>query len=252
MMAFFSTITGQFSYFAEQLSESNWCGKRVLDFGGNIGNMLRDPKSTIDPELYWCLDVTKASIERGKAIYPKSHWIFYDRYCFFFNANGVPNCPIPDLGVTFDYVVAYSVFTNTNEADMLQLVKQLQTLVARNGALAFTFIDPHHVSWPGEYYGDNFDWRLDREIELERERGRTLELPRTELKEKIRDAKWFMLVNGTDLYLENDPIRSYAPEQQQTCHAFHAENYMRTLFPHADILPPVNREMQHCCVIRKS
>jgi hypothetical protein len=27
---------------------------------------------------------------------------------------------------------------------------------------------------------------------------------------------------------------------------------MKSLFPEATILPPVNDEMQHCCVIRKS
>lgn len=251
-MAFFSTITGQFTYFSQQLGEPVWRGKNVLDFGGNIGNILRDPNSTIDQERYWCLDVVKDSIEKGRASYPKSHWLFYNRYCFFFNPDGIPNLPLPDLGQTFDYVVAYSVFTNTTETDMLQLVKQLEGILAKNGALSFTFIDPHYFSWPGEYEGDNFEWRLDREIELAQERGEVLNLNKKNLMRRVRDANWFMLVNANDLYIESEDVQLYSPEQQKTCHVFHTEEYMKTLFPHATILPPVNDEMQHCCVIRKS
>src|SRR5262249_50398629 len=64
-MTFTSTRLGQFTYFSEQLRETMWGRKNVLDFGGNIGNILRDPNSTIDPERYWCLDVDKDAIEQG-------------------------------------------------------------------------------------------------------------------------------------------------------------------------------------------
>ena len=65
-MPFFSAKTDQFTYFSEQVGERLWQGKNVLDFGGNIGNILRDPNSTIDEERYWCLDVVQESIERGR------------------------------------------------------------------------------------------------------------------------------------------------------------------------------------------
>ncbi|MGH8468531.1 MAG: class I SAM-dependent methyltransferase [Gammaproteobacteria bacterium] len=245
-MAFFSTRTGQFTYFSLQVGESAWRGKNVLDFGGNIGNILRDPNSTIDEERYWCLDVVRDSIEKGKIAYPKAHWLFYNRYCFFFNAHGVPNLPLPDMDQTFDYIVAFSVFTNTTQTDMLQLVKQLEGLLAYNGTLAFTFIDPHYFSWPGR--GNNLQWRLD----LERERGN---IPASGIKGLIKRtqyANWFMLVNGDDLFIETEDVQLYRPERQKTCYVFHTEKYMKTLFPQATILPPVNSEMQHCCVIRKS
>src|SRR5712691_9039769 len=125
-MAFFSSKMGQFAYFSQQLRAREWGGKNVLDFGGNVGNMLRDPNSTIDQGRYWCIDVVKESIESGKASFPKSHWIFYDRYCFFFNPHGVPNLRLPDINQKFDHIVAYSVFTNTARTDMLQLVDQLE------------------------------------------------------------------------------------------------------------------------------
>ena len=145
-MVFLSTVTDQFTYFALQVGEWVWSGKEVLDFGGNVGNILRDPHSTIDQERYWCLDVDEESIERGKACYPNAHWLFYNRYSFFFNPFGVPKLPIPYMPRAFDYIVAYSVFTNTTQADMLELVSQLENILAKNGVLAFTFIDPYHYS----------------------------------------------------------------------------------------------------------
>jgi|SRR5882724_8119123 len=250
-MGFLSTRSGQFTYFALQLGETNWHGKNVLDFGGNIGNMLRDPNSTIDLERYWCIDVVKESVDKGKTIFPEAHWLFYDRYCFFFNPAGIPRLPLPALRQTFDYVVAYSVFTNTDQTDMLELVDQLTRMLTKDGVLAFTFIDPHYFSWPGRYHGDNFEWRLDREIFLAQERGEPIELDTKGLMEKARDARWCVLINANDLYLDTEDTRPYAPSRQQTYHVFYTEEYMKTRFPEATILPPVNNEMQHCCVIKK-
>lgn len=250
-MPFLSTKTGQFTYFSLQLGEPNWRGKYVLDFGGNIGNMLRDPNSTIEPDRYWCVDVVKESIDRGKAMFPKSHWVFYDRYCFFFNPHGVAQLKLPDISHTFDFIVAYSVFTNTSRTDMLELVNQLESRLADHGALAFTFIDPYYYSWPDRYHGNNFLWRLEREVYLEKEKGNTLDIDFDSLSRRAQGAKWFVLVNGEDLYLETEEIKPYEPERQRTYHVFYSADYVKSLFPQATILPPVNDEMQHCCVIRK-
>jgi hypothetical protein len=68
---------------------------------------------------------------------------------------------------------------------------------------------------------------------------------------RAREAPWFVLVNGEDLYLETDETKTYEPDRQRTFHTFYSVEYMTELFPEAKILPPVNDEMQHCCVIRK-
>ena len=250
-MGFLSTKTGQFTYFAQQFGESNWHGKNVLDFGGNVGNILRDPDSTIDHERYWCIDVVSESIEKGKAEFPQAHWVFYDRFCFFFNPFGEKDLGLPPLEQRFDFIVAYSVFTNTPRREMLELVDQLQRLLSANGAFAFTFIDPYHHSWPGRDSRNNLVWRLEREIFLEGEKGNTLDIDVHALNERAKHVNWFVLVNGEDLYLETENVRTYAPEEQRTYHTFYTVDYMRSLFPEATILPPANDEMQHCCVIRK-
>jgi len=247
-VAYFSAITGVFTYFSLQLGDSVWRGKNVLDFGGSIGAILRDADSTIDEERYWCLDVNREALERGKADYPKAHWIFYNRYCFGFNSRGIPNLSIPDLHQTFDYIIAFSVFTNNTVTDMLQLVSQLEGLLAPGGALAFTFIDPFHFISPGQSV---FQRRLERRLE----RGNITAAEMKDLAGRAQGAKWFMLVNDSDLYIETEEIRHYEPDQKKSCYAYHTREYMKALFPQAMILPPVNsmnNMRQHCCVIRKS
>jgi hypothetical protein len=246
-MTFLSSKTGQFTYFSQQLGERDWSSKNVLDFGGNVGNMLRDPNCTMAEERYWCIDVVRESIERGKEAFPKSHWIFYDRYAFFFNPQGAKQVKLPEIEALFDYIVAYSVFTNTSRTDMLDLVRQLENKLADGGALAFTFIDPNYHSWPDRDPRNNLVWRLEREIYLEN----TVGIDVQRLAERAKNAEWFVLVNGEDLYLETEQIRNYEPEEQRTYHMFYTVDYMKSLFPRATILPPANDEMQHCCLMRR-
>lgn len=245
-MTFTSTRFGQFTYFSTQLGDTNWSGKNILDFGGNVGNILLDPNSTIEPERYWCLDVDRETVEQGKRSFPSSHWLFYDRFSFFFNPKGVRSLPLPQIDEDFTYIVAFSVFTNTCETDMLELVDELRRKLTPGGALAFTFIDPYYVTWGADRGRNNLQWRLD----LETERHHISEAEANDVDARAQNAKWFILVNGGDLYIETEDVRSYSPEEQRTFHVFHTTDYMRSLFPNATLLPPVNNEMQHCCIIR--
>ena len=246
-MAFLSTKTRQFTYFALQLGEGAWRRKDVLDFGGNVGNILRDPNSTIDVERYWCIDVDEEALEVGKRSYPEAHWLHYDRYCFFFNPRGVPHLKLPRVEQRFDYIVAYSVFTNTPTTDMIELVGELQGLLKGGGALAFTFIDPHYRAWPGRYDGDNLRWRLEK-IRVEE----NPDVDVAAVADEARSASRCILVNGRQLYLDTDEIGPCEPELQKSCYVFHSEEYVKRLFPNATVLPPVNDEMQHCCIMRRA
>lgn len=245
-MAFFSTRSGQFAYFSRQLGLPDWSGKDVLDFGGNIGNILKDPESTIDPRRYWCMDVIREAIERGRVLYPEAHWLFYDRYNFAFNPAGVPELRIPDPGRRFDLIVAYSVFPSTPRDEMLDLVSQLRALLEEEGILAFTFIDPHFRSWPGRYDGSNLEWRLERE----RDAGARIDIPT--LIDRAKGARWCTLLNEADMYIEDEPRRDYAIDGRTSCHVFYTAEFMRSLYPDAEIRLPVNDEMQHGCVLRGS
>jgi SAM-dependent methyltransferase len=260
-MSFISTRFGQFKYFDLQLSQPTWRRRTVLDFGGNVGNILKDPSSTIDHERYWCIDVSRDAIERGKELHPNAHWIFYDRHNFAFNPTGIKGLEVPDIGHQFDYILSYSVFSHISKAEMIELVTQLEHRLAANGVLAFTFIDPHFNParpngnlYPGYYDGSNLKQRLERQ----KQNGSLLEIQL--LLKEAKHAEWCTLVNDDDLYVETENVKPYAAGEKKSFCTFYTAEYVKRLFPAAEILAPPHSAyasteeavLQHCCVIRKA
>lgn len=224
---------GQFAYFDEQLDHPDWSGKLVLDFGGNRGNILFDAACEIQPGDYYCIDVIKDAIDDGRRTFPEAHWAHYDRYNCSFNPDGVVDLAVPEFDVEFDVILAYSVFTHTTLEEMRDLVAQLQAKLVPGGKLAFTFIDPH--------WQDNLKWRLERtrsELDIEG------------LLDCARNARWCSLVNDK-LFIESNGHWSNERDSCMTYHVFYTEEFMREQFPHATIRPPVNGEMQHCCIMQR-
>jgi SAM-dependent methyltransferase len=224
----------QFAYFDAQLDHPDWPGKLVLDFGGNRGNILFDAACKIQPRDYYCVDVIKDAIDYGRRMFPEAHWAHYDRYNCSFNPEGVADLAIPDFGAGFDIILAYSVFTHTTLEEMHDLVGQLHAKLVPGGKLAFTFIDPH--------WQNNLQWRLERS---------NPEADAESLSDRSRNTRWCSLVNGTDLYVESNGVWSNEAASCMTYHVFFTEEFMREQFPHATIRPPVNGEMQHCCIMQK-
>lgn len=223
----------QFAYFDAQLDHPDWSSKSVLDFGGNRGNILHDPDCQIRQQNYYCVDVIQDAIEEGRKSFPDAHWAHYDRYNCSFNPDGEVNLAVPDFGREFDVILAYSVFTHTTLEEMQDLLAQLESKLAPGGTLAFTFIDPH--------WNENLKWRLERsnpEVDAEK------------LLDRSRDARWCALVND-ELFIENNGQWVGEGETCMTYHVFYSEKFMREQFPHATIRPPVNGEMQHCCIVQK-
>ena len=221
----------QFAYFDEQLGRPDWRGKRVLDFGGNKGNLLLDPACAIRHQDYYCLDVIDAAIAAGRKAFPDAHWSHYNRYNCSFNPDGIVDLPIPDLGVEFDFILAYSVFTHTTREEMNELVEQLRTRLAPRGRLAFTFIDPHWQS--------NLRCRLEQRNSADKVE---------ELLARSRDAAWCALVNGTDLFVNSNGEWANNSADCTTYNVYYTAEFMREQFPDATIKQPVNGETQHCCI----
>ncbi len=226
----------QFAYFDEQLDRPDWTGKLVLDFGGNKGNLLRDPSCVIAHQNYYCLDVVQEAIDEGRKTFPDAHWIHYDRYNRSFNPEGIPDLPIPDPGLKFDFILAYSVFTHTTLEETKDLLSQLEALLAPAGTLAFTFIDPN--------YGGNLEWRLTRREGLDG-------LDVDGVLAQANDAEWCALVNGSELYVNSSGPWRLSAETCATYNIYYTERFLRREFPRAEVRPPVNGEMQHCAILRK-
>jgi SAM-dependent methyltransferase len=224
----------QFAYFDAQLDHPDWSKTCVLDFGGNKGNLLLDLACTIHHPNYYCLDIIRDAIEEGRETFPEANWFHYDRYNCSFNPEGVVDQQIPDLGVEFDFILAYSVFTHTSWEETKDLVEQLRARLAPGGVLAFTFIDPHWES--------NLRWRLEKYNSADRIEA---------LLATSRDADWCSLVNGTELYVNSSGTWEEAPENCITYNVYYTENFLRAQFSGAKIKKPVNGEMQHCCEISR-
>lgn len=222
MVTHFSQRQTQFSYFDQLLEGPVWDGSKILDFGGNVGGFLVSAGDQVDHDDYWCLDVTQAAIDEGRRTFPRAHFVFYNRYSSYFNPNGIRKLPVPDLGLKFDIIMAFSVFTHTHQQEMLELVEQLRSMLVANGVLAFTFFDPCDDPEGMEETSRNSNWCVVVDDELYLEPGN--ELCQQERRGKLGE--------------------SY-------CSYFTAD-YMASLFPGATVLPPVSSESQHCCILRKT
>lgn len=221
MATHISTRRTQFEYFDQLLKRPSWKRSTILDFGGNVGGFLLGAGNKVDHNRYWCLDVTRSAIEIGRRQFPRAHFEHYDRYSSYFNPNGVRHLPVPELGVKFDVVLAFSVFTHTHQKEMIELVGQLRRMLMPRGTVAFTFCEPCYES---------------------------------SLDDRRRSARWYVEIDGQ---LHVEPGEQLCQQERRCQHeesycSYFAAEYMASLFPGAAVLPPVSPERQHCCILRSS
>jgi len=254
-MTFISAAPEHLTYFDLQLEHPDWENAKVLDFGGNRGITLTSGR--IRESNYWCVDVSLDAIDQGRRDYRDAHWIFYNRYNFHFNPTGIPGLPIPLKGRSFDYILAYSVFTHTSKAEMIELVADLRELLVEDGRLAFTFIDPHFVLPQGcNSLLRDHDPPTNLGVRLEKIRERNPPLPVQKRLRQAAGANWCTLINNGDLYLGPEDSVDHRIPTKMLYDTFCTMSYMKQIFPEATILPPPpdydpqGREMQNCCILK--
>jgi hypothetical protein len=219
-----------------------WSGSKILDFGGNVGGFLVGAGDYVDHDDYWCLDVTKAAIEEGQHNFPRAHFVHYNRYSSYFNPDGVPYLPVPDLGLKFDIILAFSVFTHTHRNEMVELVNQLRSKLDLEGVLAFTFYDPSYdqsLSDPALPKGTGILSIFDSSSD--------------DPDGKLR-VGWCVLVDG-ELVVE--PGKEFCQQKRrgrpgESYTSYFTASYIKSLFPDAHVHPPVAHERQHCCILRNT
>lgn len=249
MATMLSTRETQFSYFDQVLAGPDWKGSKILDFGGNVGGFLVSAGDRVNHDDYWCLDLNQDVLERGARSFPQAHFRHYNRYSSQYNPDGIRHLPVPDLGLKVDFILAFSVFTHTHKNEMLELVEQLQGMLAPEGVLAFTFCDQRYdrsLSDPALPPGSDV-----RKI-LGWQQANNPSLDIDWIVETSLRSKWCVLVDdklhvepGNELSNQEHPGKAW----ESYCSYFTAD-YMQSLFPDAKIFPPVSPEWQHCCVLR--
>jgi hypothetical protein len=248
MRARVSNRETQFIYFDRVLGSRIWNGRKILDFGGNVGGFLAGAGNRVNHDDYWCLDLDEYVVETGRERFPRAHFHHYDRYSSQYNPNGVRNLPTPDLGLKFDIILAFSVFTHTHLDEMIELVTQLREKLTAQGTLAFTFTDPGfdrseaNSSLPaGTDVRKVLTWHQIENPSLEIDG----------MVESARRSKWCLVIDET-LYPEpgaewSSQVRD-GRQWESYCSYFNAA-FISTVFPDGKIFPPVSPEWQHCCVL---
>ena len=242
-----STRETQFGYFDKLLNAPDWKGSKILDFGGNVGGFLASAGCRVSHDDYWCLDLNRQALELGAEHFPHAHFCHYDRYSSEYNPDGIRDLQIPDLGLKFDIILAFSVFTHTHQDEMLELVEQLCDKLTLPGVLAFTFTDPSYERTlsdpslpPGTDVRKMMGWLKAENPSLEIE----------DVVETARQSNCRLLIDEK-LYVE--PGGEFSNQKHQGkpwesyCSYFKVD-YMAALFPDAKVLPPVSPEWQHCCI----
>jgi len=114
---------------------------KILDYGGNHGNLLRDGilEGVIDPKNYTCVDVDYHVLEEAREEFPEAEWIYYNRFNQCYNPTGEEKIPLPFEDNTFDIAYVYSVHTHCSYEDFVFDLKELRRVAKK----VFTsFCDP--------------------------------------------------------------------------------------------------------------
>lgn len=226
-----------FSYFAEQLGEPLewWADKKVFDFGGNSGNVLRDPRSTIQPKNYCCLDIMQAGLEKGKQDYPDGKWLHYNRYNLLYNFDGNRDEPFPIFEEQFDVILVFSVLTMTPFSEMKRTInEELLPLLKPGGVLMNTYLStateiPIRV-FTRKGFGD---------VEKFAKQSATLD--------------HFYMVGGNEMVLSEEGL---SREHEVSMLSYYSDDFIKANFPNWEIQSfvcdgrCVADQLQHCMIYR--
>lgn len=125
--------------------------KKILDFGGNRGNLLSYSNGKILDENYTCIDVSEESLNFLIYMHPRAKTVHWNRYNQMYNPFGNKQEPFPRFNLrgifrldsAFDIAFANSVFTHHDINEMLYCLTQL---VYSADSVYFTYIDPFNYA----------------------------------------------------------------------------------------------------------
>ena len=117
---------------------TDYRNKKVLDFGGNRGNLISYSNGKILEKNYTCVDINKESLDVLLNEHPAANVVHWNRYHSIYNPTGSKTEAFPNIG-EFNIAFANSVFTHHNLEELLYCVENLCTI---STYVYFTYIDP--------------------------------------------------------------------------------------------------------------
>lgn len=130
-----------YDYFTQQ--GAIFKDKKVLDFGGNQGNLIKSSEGVIEQRNYTSLDVDPVALAVGKQEFPNATWMHYNRSNPAYNKNGEDNL-LPVLTEKYDVIIANSVFTHTVIEEIQQVMPFLYEHLNPGGSIWFTWCNIAH------------------------------------------------------------------------------------------------------------
>lgn len=226
-----------FSYFAEQLGQPLdwWANKKVLDFGGNHGNVLRDLNCTIKPENYHCLDVSQAALIKGNEDFPTAHWHHYNRFNLVYNFKGVreDHIPMSVIEHKYDVILAFSVFTTTSAEEMERTInRELLPMLKQGGVLMMTFL--------------SLDDKRPLNFFLQKRLG-FQERKKMAVRRRFEGRFYGYLVGSASAYFAEKDLML---QPQTVMLSFYKEDFIKNLWPYGQIKKYVLNEIQHCLILQ--
>lgn len=140
----------RFRFFDVILRKPDWENKKVLDVGGNCGNFILDCiENSVGPKPsdYYSLDVNKDALAYGETLCPEANWHHHNAFNHVYNPTGQHQLSFPYEDDSFDFVIAYSVYSHTTFEQLLFDVGEMRRVCKDDGMIAFTFVDLQGIPW---------------------------------------------------------------------------------------------------------
>lgn len=122
--------------------DPDWYSKKILDYGCNIGHLLRTSENKISANNYTGLDVQEKTLKIASSDFPEANFILSNSYHPAFNNSGTT--AFPDIKEKFDIIFCIGVFTHCDMQYIKQHINFFKQLLNENGLIVFSIWEDFH------------------------------------------------------------------------------------------------------------
>jgi 2-polyprenyl-3-methyl-5-hydroxy-6-metoxy-1,4-benzoquinol methylase len=122
--------------------DPNWTSKKILDYGCNIGHLLRTSENRINSNNYTGLDVQAKALKIAENDFPGANFILSNSYHPAFNKSGTAEFPI--IQEKFDIIFCIGVFTHCDMQYIKQHINFFKQLLNEKGIIVFSIWEDFH------------------------------------------------------------------------------------------------------------